>query len=128
MKSIDASKRFRTNGLLTYVQGMGVPLESHGISQVSMNLQKYQETNLHHAYDVIESLAKDMRGEAIGSEIVGLVPLDSMVEAGIWYADDKELSDEEYVAIAIEKLGLNSIHHFNPRERIIEWSLEGDEI
>jgi hypothetical protein len=51
-----------------------------------------------------------------------------MVEAGIWYADDKELSDEEYVAIAIEKLGLNSIHHFNPRERIIEWSLEGDEI
>ena len=128
MKSIDASKRFRTNGLLTYVQGMGVPLESHGISQVSMNLQKYRETNLHHAYDVIESLAKDMRGEAIGSEIVGLVPLDSMVEAGIWYADDKELSDEEYVAIAIEKLGLNSIHHFNPRERIIEWSLEGDEI
>ena len=128
MKSIDASKRFRTNGLLTYVQGMGVPLESHGISQVSMNLQKYQETNLHHAYDVIESLAKDMRGEAIGSEIVGLVPLDSMVEAGIWYADDKELSDEEYVAIAIEKLGLSSIHHFNPRERIIEWSLDGDKI
>ena len=107
---------------------MGVPLESHGISQVSMNLQKYQETNLHHAYDVIESLATDMGGDAIGSEIVGLVPLDSMVEAGIWYADDKELSDEEYVAIAIEKLGLSSIHHFNPRERIIEWSLDGDKI
>ena len=127
MKSIDSSKRFRTNGLLAHVQGMGVPLESHGMSQVSMNLQKYRETNLHHAYDVIASLANDMGGEAIGSEIVGLVPLNSMVEAGIWYADGKELSDEEYVALAIEKLGLSSIHHFNPHERIIEWCLKGDE-
>ncbi len=127
MKSIDSSKRFRTNGLLAHVVGMGVPLESHGMSQVSMNLQKYRETNLHHAYDVIASLANDMGGEAIGSEIVGLVPLNSMVEAGIWYADGKELSDEEYVALAIEKLGLSSIHHFNPHERIIEWCLKGDE-
>ena len=127
MKSIDSSMRFRTNGLLAHVQGMGVPLESHGMSQVSMNLQKYRETNLHHAYDVIASLANDMGGEAIGSEIVGLVPLNSMVEAGIWYADGKELSDEEYVALAIEKLGLSSIHHFNPHERIIEWCLKGDE-
>ena len=128
MKSIDSSKRFRTNGLLAHVQGMGVPLESHGISQVSMNLQKYMETNLHHAYDVISSLANDMGGRAIGSEIVGLVPLNSMIEAGAWYAERMDLSDEDYVALAIERLGLSSIHHFNPHERIIEWSLKGDEI
>ena len=127
MKSPNKSNKFRTQGLLKHVQGMGVPLESHGISQVSMNLQHYHQTNLHHAYDVIASLATDMGGVAIGSEIVGLVPLDSMLEAGKWYADSEDLSDEELVNLAIEKLGLSSIHHFNPHERIIEWCLEGDD-
>lgn len=127
MKSDDKVKKFRTQGLLAHVQGMGVPLESHGISQVSMNLQQFRSTNLHHAYDVISSLAKNMGGVAIGSEIVGLVPLESMLEAGRWYADAEDLSEEDYVTIAIEKLGLSSIHNFNPHERIIEWCLEGDE-
>ena len=127
MKSSDKSKKFRTHGLLSHVQGMGVPLESHGMSQVSMNLQQYRVTNLHHAYDVISSLANDMGGVAIGSEIVGLVPLESMIESGRWYAHSEDLSDEEYVTIAIEQLGLSSIHHFNPHERIIEWCLDGDE-
>ena len=126
MKSIDKTRKFRTQGLLSHLQGMGVPLESHGISQVSMNLQQYRQTNLHHAYDVISSLAQDMGGRAVGSEIVGLVPLHSMVEAGKWYAGIEELSDEEYVSLAISNLGLSSIHNFNPNERIIEWCLEGD--
>jgi glutamate formiminotransferase/formiminotetrahydrofolate cyclodeaminase len=127
MKSNDKEKKFRTKGLLDHVQGMGVPLETHGMSQVSMNLQRYRHTNLHHAYDVISSLAMDMGGVAIGSEIVGLVPLDSMIESGKWYADSDELSHEDYVALAIEKLGLSSIHHFDPYQRIIEWCLEGDD-
>lgn len=126
MKSNDKTKKFRTQGLLSNIQGMGVPLESHGISQVSMNLQQYRHTNLHHAYDVISSLAQDMGGEAVGSEIVGLVPLNSIVEAGKWYADSEELSEKEYVILAISNLGLSSIHNFNPDERIIEWCLEGD--
>jgi len=58
---------------------------------------------------------------------VGLVPLESMVEAGKWYADSDDLSDVDYVFLAIEKLGLSSIHNFNPHERIIEWCLEGDD-
>lgn len=127
MKSLDAKKRFRTQGLLSHVQGMGVPLESHGLSQVSMNLQDYIETNLHHAYDVISSLANDMGGKAIGSEIVGLVPLDSMIQAGHWYSQRDDMTEEELVLLAIERLGLNSIHPFNPHERIIEWCLKGDE-
>jgi hypothetical protein len=49
-----------------------------------------------------------------------------MVEAGKWYAGIEELSDKEYVSLAISNLGLSSIHNFNPNERIIEWCLEGD--
>ena len=106
---------------------MGVPLESHNISQVSMNLQNYRITNLHHAFDCIESLCKNMNRETKGSELVGLVPLDAMLEAGKWYAGEG-FSDEAYIETAIERLGLNSIGPFNPKERIIEWALqEGQE-
>jgi len=122
LKSPDGSQKFRTGGLLLGVQGMGVPLESHGISQVSMNLQDYKTINLHHAFDTIDSLCKNMNSATKGSELVGLVPLDAMLEAGRWYGGDG-LTESEYIDVAVEKLGLNSISNFNPRERIIEWAI-----
>ena len=62
-----------------------------------------------------------------GSELVGLVPLDAMLQAGKWYAGEG-LTDEAYIESAIERLGLDSIGPFNPKERIIEWALqEGEE-
>lgn len=122
IKSSDGERKFRTHGLLSDVQGMGVPLESHNISQVSMNLQNYRETNLHHAFDTIDSLCKNMGGSTKGSELVGLVPLDAIVQSGKWYAGEG-LSQEEYIKIAIEKLGLDSLAPFEPRNRIIELAL-----
>ncbi len=127
IKSIDGERKFRTKGLLLHVQGMGVPLESHNISQVSMNLQNYRITNLHHAFDTIESLCKNMNSSTKGSELVGLVPLDAMLDAGKWYGGDG-LSEMEYINIAIDRLGLDSIGPFNPKERIIEWAIEGDKV
>jgi glutamate formiminotransferase/formiminotetrahydrofolate cyclodeaminase len=123
IKSSDGQRKFRTVGLLKHVQGMGVPLESHNISQVSMNLQNYNVTNLHHAFDTIKSLCQNLGKETKGSELVGLVPLKAMLDAGLWYAGEG-LSDEEYISTAIECLGLNSIGEFNPKERIIELALK----
>ena len=62
-----------------------------------------------------------------GSELVGLVPLDAMLDAGKWYGGDG-LSEMEYINIAIDRLGLDSIGPFNPKERIIEWAIEGDKV
>ena len=126
IKSEDGERKFRTKGLLQHVQGMGVPLESHNISQVSMNLQNYRVTNLHHAFDCIASLCKNMKRTTKGSELVGLVPLDAMVESGKWYIGEGH-SEEAYIEAAIEHLGLNSIGPFNPRERIIEWAIQEGE-
>ena len=123
IKSPDGLQKFRTKGLLQHVQGMGVPLESHDMSQVSMNLQNYRVTNLHHAFDTIDSLCKNMGSSTKGSELVGLVPLEAMVEAGRWYGGEDQ-TDEECISTAIEYLGLNSISPFDPKERIIEWALE----
>lgn len=123
VKSPDGERKFRTKGLLQHVQGMGVPLESHNMSQVSMNLQNYRVTNLHHAYDTIASLCKNMGSSTKGSELVGLVPLEAILEAGRWYGGDAQ-NEQECITTAIEHLGLNSISPFDPRERIIEWALE----
>lgn len=123
VKSLNGERKFRTNGLLQYVQGMGVPLESHKISQVSMNLQNYRVTNLHHAFDTIASLCKNMGSSTQGSELVGLVPLEAIVEAGRWYGGDDQ-TNEECIATAIKHLGLDSISSFVPKDRIIELALE----
>jgi glutamate formiminotransferase/formiminotetrahydrofolate cyclodeaminase len=127
IKSSDGGGKFRTVGLLKHVQGMGVPLESHNISQVSMNLQDYNVTNLHHAFDTIDSLCKNMGRETKGSELVGLVPLKAMLDVGHWYVGEG-FSDEEYITVAIERLGLNSIGEFYPNERIIELALKEEAV
>ena len=88
-----------------------------------MNLQNYRITNLHQAYDTIESLCKNMGSLTKGSELVGLVPLEAMIAAGQWYGGNNQ-SNEECIETAIKHLGLDSISPFNPSERIIEWALE----
>ena len=114
--------KIRINGMLTSVQGMGVPLPAHGICQVSMNLQNYEETPMHVAYELIKSICSDHDVSVIGSELVGLVPLDAILEAGRWYSDG-EASDDLLIQSAVSGLGLNSLEDFIPEDRIIEWAI-----
>lgn len=118
-----SGQRIRTGGMLTKVQGMGVDLEEHGISQVSMNLIDVELCPLHMAYETVKSVAGDHGVGAAGSELVGLVPLDAMLKAGKFYASDLD-EEAELVAAAVEGLGLNRHHTFNPQENIIEWALK----
>ncbi len=117
-------KKMRVSGMLDKVQGMGLPLDSHGISQVSMNLQDVSVTDMHEAYECISSLASDHGVEVIGSELVGLAPLASFLNAGRWYhSNPNECSEEELVAAAVSGLGLDSLGPFNANERIIEYAV-----
>jgi len=117
--------KMRVNGMLDMVQGMGLPLESHGISQVSMNLRDVSITPMHVAFEAVKSIANDHDVELCGSELVGLVPLETMVEAGKWYSGEESLSETELVQWAIKGLGLDSLYEFDPQERIIEWAIKG---
>ncbi len=118
-------KRMRVSGMLSKVQGMGLPLESHGISQVSMNLQDVSVTDLHDAYECIRSLAADHGVEIAGSELVGLAPLSSFINAGKWYHPEPDsCSENELVEAAVQGLGLDSLGDFIPEQRIIEWAAE----
>ena len=110
------------------VQGMGLTLESHGISQVSMNLRDVEVTPMHIAFEAVKMIVNDHGVETRGSELVGLVPLSAMIAAGRWYADESTSADKDLVTAAIEGLGLSSLSEFVPNERIIEWALASEGI
>ena len=116
-------RKMRISGILPMVQGMGVSLETHGISQVSMNLRDVEQCPMHVAYEACKSIASDHGIETPGSELVGLVPLEAMLESGRWYAEEGEMDERILVNAAIEGLGLSRLETFVPEKRIIEWAL-----
>ena len=114
--------KIRSRGMLDSVQGMGVPVDELGISQVSMNLLNVDSCPLHLAFKTCESLANDHGASLCGSEIVGLVPLNAMLEAGRYFSPGAT-SDLDLVSAAVDGLGLDRHHHFDPMMHIIEWAL-----
>lgn len=118
--------KVRIRGMLESVQGMGVPLPSHGICQVSMNLQNHHVTPMHIAYECVRSICADHDVELCGSELVGLVPLQAMLDSGAWYSSGEERSESELVEAAISNLGLSYLDEFDPHNRIIEWAIKNE--
>ena len=116
-------RKMRVPGMLTMVQGMGVTLEAHGISQVSMNLRDVEQCPMHVAYEACKTLAEDHGIDTLGSELVGLVPLEALLKSGSWYAEEEESDEATLVEAAIQGLGLSHLEEFNPHERIIEWAV-----
>lgn len=116
-------KVVRIPGKFKAVKAMGVALEQYNITQVSINLVNYKITPMHLVFEEVKKLAQELNVETDGSEIVGLVPLEAILEAGKFYADNSNLNEHELVDLAIKKLGLNSLHPFNPKEKIIEYMI-----
>lgn len=116
-------KTVKVPGRLKEVKGMGVALDKYNITQVSMNLTNYNVTPMHVAFEEVKKEAARLGVEVDGSEIVGLVPLESMLQAGRFYTNGKETNEQKLVESAIENLGLNALHPFKPEEKIIEYMI-----
>ena len=114
----------RIPGKFKSVKAMGVLLEQYNITQVSINLVNYKITPMHLVFEEVKKEAELMGVKINGSEIVGLVPLDAVLEAGKYYSQGIEHNEAELVDIAIDKLGLSSLHPFNPQEKIIEYMIK----
>jgi len=115
-------------GTLKSVKAIGWYIEEYGIAQISMNLTNISVTPVHIAFDEVCSKA-DSRGIRVtGSELVGLIPLKSMLDAGRYFLEKQQrssgVSDEELIKIAIKSMGLNDIHEFIPKEKIIEYVMK----
>ncbi len=117
-------KSVRIPGIFKNVKAMGVTLEKYGITQVSINLTNYTVTNMHQVYEEVKRQAEEMGTEVMGSEIVGLVPLDAIVQSGRYFLGSADASEEKAVAAAISSLGLNALAPFNTQEKIIEYMIE----
>ena len=112
-------------GSLKSVKAIGWYIEEYGIAQISMNLTNISVTPVHVAFDEVCRKA-DARGVRVtGSELVGLIPLKSLLDAGRYFLAKQQMSagvpDDELIRIAIKSMGLNDIHHFKPEEKVIEF-------
>jgi len=116
-------KTIKVTGRLKEVKGMGVALDKYNITQVSMNLTNYNVTPMHVTFEEVKKEAARLGIEVNGSEIVGLVPLEAMLQAGRFYSQGKEKDEKSLVNIAIEKLELSALHPFKPEEKIIEYMI-----
>ncbi len=115
-------------GSLKSVKAIGWFIEEYGVAQISMNLTNIGITPLHIAFDEVCKKA-DARGIRVtGSELVGLVPLQSMIDAGKYFLEKQQrstgVSEKELVRITIKSLGLDELAPFKPEERIIEYLLK----
>jgi glutamate formiminotransferase/formiminotetrahydrofolate cyclodeaminase len=116
-------------GTLKSVRAIGWYIEEFGIAQISMNLTNINVTPLHVAFDEVCRKAESRGIRVTGSEIVGLVPLNSMLEAGRYFLRKQNrsvgIADEELIRIAVKSMGLDELYKFKPEEKIIEYVLEG---
>ena len=115
-------KAERIPGRFKGVQAGGMMYDEN-IAQVSMNLLNYREVNLHDVFEAVQEEAGKLGAKATGSEIVGLVPKESLILAGKFY-NKKATDEEELVSIAIDKLGLSELYPFKPEEKVIEYMVE----
>jgi len=116
----------RIPGRFKGVQAGGMMYDEH-IAQVSMNLLDYKEVNLHDVYEATREEASKLGVHVTGSEIVGLVPQDSLVRAGTYYAKKEGISglnQDELVHLALENLGLSQLYDFKVEEKVIEYIIE----
>jgi len=112
-------------GSLKCVKAIGWYLKEFGIAQISMNLTNISVTPVHLAFDEVCRKA-DARGVRVtGSELVGLIPLKAMLDAGRYFLAKQQrsagVSDDELIKIAVKSMGLNELYQFIPEEKIIEY-------
>lgn len=121
----EKSEEISVPGTLKSVKAIGWYIEEYGIAQISMNLTNISVTPVHIAFDEVSRKA-DARGVRVtGSELVGLIPLKAMLDAGKYFLEKQQrsigISDAELIKIAVRSMGLDDLHQFDPQEKIIEY-------
>jgi glutamate formiminotransferase/formiminotetrahydrofolate cyclodeaminase len=115
-------------GSLKFVKAIGWYIEEYGIAQISMNLTNIEVTPVHIAFDEVCKKAAERGMRVTGSELVGLIPLKAILDAGKYFLLKQQrsvgVSEKELIKIAIKSMGLDELGPFVPEERIIEYLLK----
>ncbi|XP_077128542.1 formimidoyltransferase-cyclodeaminase-like [Ranitomeya variabilis] len=116
-------------GRLKKVQAIGWYLQEENLAQVSVNILDYEMTPLHEVYKETHKDAKELSLPILGSQLVGLVPLQALLTSAEYYIKEENLfilEEEHKIRLVINRLGLDSLAPFEPPKRIIEYLVEDD--
>ncbi|MCB9278002.1 MAG: glutamate formimidoyltransferase [Lewinellaceae bacterium] len=117
----------RQPGMCKAVKAIGWYIEEYGIAQVSMNLTDINQTPLHTAFEACCESAGNRGMRVTGSELVGLMPLKVILDAGRHFLKKQQrsvgVSEEEIIKIAVKSMGLDELGPFDPGKKIIEYQL-----
>lgn len=120
----------RIPGKLKCVKAIGWYIEEYNLAQISMNLTNYHVTPLHIAFEETCKSATERGARVTGSELVGLIPLQPMLDAGKYFLEKQGLSsgvsEEELIHIAVKSMGLDELGTFDPNKKIIEYLLRDE--
>ena len=115
-------------GSLKNVKAIGWFIEEYGIAQISINLTNINITPVHIAFDEVCRKAESRGIRVTGSELVGLIPLKAMLDAGKYFLRKQKrstgVSEKELIRIAVLSMGLDELASFKPEEKIIEYMLK----
>ncbi|MBT4410396.1 MAG: glutamate formimidoyltransferase, partial [Bacteroidetes bacterium] len=125
----EKGNKVRVAGSLKKVKAIGWYIEEYAVCQISMNLTDITITPVHVAYDEVFDRCYKRGLRVTGSELVGLIPLQAMLDAGRHFLSKQTRSlgvpDSELIKIAVKSMGLDELKPFIPEERIIEYKMAG---
>ncbi|PKP22991.1 MAG: glutamate formimidoyltransferase [Bacteroidetes bacterium HGW-Bacteroidetes-21] len=128
IKVDENGKEIWTPGSLKSVKAIGWFIEEFGIAQISINLTDITVTPMHIAFEEACRKANERGLRVTGSEIVGVLPLQAMLDAGKYFLKKQNrstgISDKEIIKIAVKSLGLDELYPFDADKKIIEYILE----
>lgn len=117
-----------TPGLLKGVKGIGWYIEEYGIAQLSFNITDIQSTPMHRVFEASCERAATRGIRVTGSELVGMIPLQVMLDAGRYFLKKQHrstgIADDEIIKIAVKSMGLDELAPFDPKKKIIEYMIE----
>ena len=127
-KKDEQGNKIKVPGKLKYVKAIGWYIDEYQRAQISINLTNFHETPLWKVFETCEEEARNLGLRVTGSEIVGLVPLEAMLDVGRHFLEKQgktsAVPEKDLVHEAILSLGLNDVTKFDPTEKIIEWKIE----
>jgi glutamate formiminotransferase/formiminotetrahydrofolate cyclodeaminase len=117
----------REIGACEGVKAIGWFIEEYGVAQISMNITDTKLTSVHKAFEECRKSANARGMRVTGSELVGMAPLQMFLDAGRYYLEQQErstgVSEAELIKIAVKSMGMDDLTPFDPRKKIIEYSL-----
>lgn len=127
VKNKETGKKEQVPGTLKKVRAVGWYIDEYKMAQISVNLLNYKVTPLYRVFEEADKFAREFGIRVTGSELVGLIPLEAMLETGRYFlklqGGSLGVSEKELVRVAIQSLGMEELGEFNPEHKIIEYKI-----